>query len=200
MKYALLLALLSLLLLAACTNNRTEFDLTLIETGTNTPISDAKIVVSGERWTGDLSFPLVRYTIDTMYTDEKGYAEYSSEEEFDFTDFSISKNEYFSISLEDEHNQLRSGEKKSYQFEMSGFAYLKFLIVDSPDVDESGIRLHTHFGGSSSKLYTFGDHEINGIIPSNRTHRYTYVLGDQALQEGFVTLEKNDSTTIVLEY
>lgn len=186
--------------LFSCTNNRTQFDLTLTETGTSSPISDARILISGDRFTGNIDFPIIRSVIDTIFTDQNGFAEFSHTEDFDVIDFSISKDQYFSLSLTDENDQIELGEKKSYQFEMSGFAYLKFLLVDSDTIDEYGIRFNPRWLGSSATDYSVGDYELNGIIPANKEHKYTYKIGDQPLQEGFVTIGKNDSTTVLLEY
>ena len=133
----LLTSCLLLSVIFSCTkNDNTQFDLTIIETGTNIPVSEAKIIVSGDRFTRDISFPIIRSVLDTLYTDNDGFAEFSNDENYDVIDFVISKEDYFSIVLTDSEPQLEHGENKSYQFEMAGFAYLKFLLIDSDEIDE----------------------------------------------------------------
>ena len=199
MKNSILL-IATLFLIYSCTNNDTQFEITLVETGTNFPIEDARVLVSGDRFTGDIDFPIIRSVIDTVYTDQNGYVKFSHKEDYDATDFLITKDQFFSISLTDEHSQIQEGEKLNYQFEMSGFAFLKFLIIDSETINESGIRFNPGWIGSSAKDYSIGNHELDGIIPSNKPHEYAYKLGENPLQKDFVTIERNDSLTIVLEY
>lgn len=120
MKYFSLILILTFLL-SSCRDYRTQFDLILIETGTDIPVPDARIVIFGEKFSGNLDF--LSQPLDTIFTDNQGYAEYYHNEEFDYTNFTITKDGYWPISLQDERGQLVSGENMSYEFNMSGFAY-----------------------------------------------------------------------------
>jgi translation elongation factor P/translation initiation factor 5A len=176
MKNLLILFLITILF-ASC-NSKTSLDLTIIETGTGIPVTDAQVDIIQVTFGGSLGNPSTSsILLESVFTDENGEIRFRSNDDFDKIEVEITKDGYFDLIPDNNPRygffDLGEGDQVDISFEMDPEALLEFRIIDDPVIQESGIDLRSGFKATSINSFS-STTNFSGIVHGNQFHTYVY--------------------------
>lgn len=183
---------------------KTTLDLTIIETETGIPVTDAQVDIIEVTFGGSLGNPSTSSEIiESIFTDENGGICFTTRDDFDKIEIEISKENYFDIIPDNNPKydffDLQEGDQVERTFEMDPAIPLEFRIIDDLSIEEDGIRIRTGFQGTSLEVYS-EETTISGLARGNNFHTYRYwFLNNTSLMKDSILIE-TDKTNIINIY
>jgi len=159
-------------------NTKSSLNLTIVETGSDIPVVDAKVDIIQVSFGGSLGNPSTSSElIESIFSDENGEICFTTREAFDKIEIEVSKENYFDIIPDNNPRydffDLNEGEQAEITFEMDPQSLLEFRIIDDPVIQEAGIVLRPGFPGTFEKAFSM-DTVFVGIVPGNQFHDFGF--------------------------
>ncbi len=159
-----------LITIFSCNRVETTVELTVTEFESNSVIEDVDVEVyeisNIEQGSNGVSFD--RELVNNLRTNEQGIIQYSTKANFERLEFDLSKNRYVNTFSADQFF-IENGDNLALQLEMNREAFIKFIIIDDPMINQGELRVLADVfdQGNDEHIFTSGDAELIKQVRGN---------------------------------